>query len=183
MIIYYFHHARMPHTVTINKPPLTIMKIRILLFTLITFIALSGLILTAKDKTIDWDELPLACQQTVRAHAENFEIEEVEMEWENGHLFYEVEINTKGRQECLILTPDGDLFALEKEIPLKELPEPVKSRISGYKNDHKAEVELVQVTLYEIEIGTKELILDSLGRTIKIDGADKMENDDEEEED
>ncbi len=117
------------------------------------------------EKKIRLDQVPERARKTILRKAEGAEIEEVEVETEEGRTVYEAEWEVEGREVEVTVTAEGEVVAWEKEVSLKEVPKAVRRTIRKQAAGAKAREIEVEVetkggrTVYEAEwhLGDKEV--------------------------
>ena len=82
---------------------------------LITLIAASGLLVTGCNRSIEsasqkFNELPPPVQKTVRAHAPNAEIANVNQKTHEGTVLYEISFEEPGKNPSVVVAADGRLI-------------------------------------------------------------------------
>jgi hypothetical protein len=90
-----------------------------------------GLILSvvptrADEEKTPLDKVPAAALQAVKKRFPDAQISGASKETEDGKTVYEVTLKDKGRTVEVTSTADGTLLTIEREIPMKEIPEVVK---------------------------------------------------------
>ena len=90
-----------------------------------------GLILIAGSTRADeektpLDKVPAAALQAVKKRFPDAQISGASKETEDGKTVYEVTLKDKGRTVEVTATAEGTLLTIEREIPMKEVPEVVK---------------------------------------------------------
>jgi len=109
------------------------------------------------EKKIRLDQVPEGARKTILRKAEGAEIEEVEVETEEGRTVYEAEWEIEGREVEVTVTAEGEVVAWEKEVSLKEVPKAVRRTIRKQAAGAKAREIEVEVetkgdrTVYEAE--------------------------------
>jgi len=73
------------------------------------------------------DKLPAAALQAVKKRFSDAQISGASKETEDGKTVYEVTLKDKGHTVEVTATAEGTLLTIEREIPLKEVPEVVKN--------------------------------------------------------
>jgi Putative beta-lactamase-inhibitor-like, PepSY-like len=100
--------------------------------------AVAGLVLlaavartSADGEKVPLDKVPKAVLDTIKARLPDAEVTSVEKETENGKVVYDVELKQKDRKWEMDILEDGTLIEIEKEIPMKDLPEAVAKAIDA----------------------------------------------------
>src|SRR5688572_11276513 len=89
---------------------------------------LAVLVLTAAagaGERVPLHKVPTPVLDTVRARFKDARIAATEREREGGRLVYEVTIRYGGHTIDVTLTPEGTMLLIEKEIAVRDLPQPV----------------------------------------------------------
>jgi uncharacterized membrane protein YkoI len=100
-------------------------------------------------------ELPAAAAAAIKAAFPDAEIEEVEVEEENGLTLYEVELEQGDVEMEVEVDADGTLAEIETEIALKDVPEAVLQAIQAA--DADAKIEEIEKVEIRAEIKTSQL--------------------------
>ena len=70
----------------------------------------------AKDKTVDWKDVPAAVQKTITTHADGGTVSKVEKEIKKGKTVYEAEVkSTNGGELEIQVAENGDLIKAKAE--------------------------------------------------------------------
>jgi uncharacterized membrane protein YkoI len=144
--------------------------------------------------------LPEAVAAAIKAAFPGAEVQEAEVESENGVKLIEVELEQDGQEMEVLVTVDGVIIEVEKEIELSALPKPVAAtaaKIAGKNKIEEAERVEVRATfkegkpvkldkpkiVYEIEIVKddmeKEIIIAPDGKVVSQEDWEKDDDDDD----
>jgi hypothetical protein len=94
--------------------------------------AITGLVVRAddeKEEKVPLDKLPKAVVEAVKAKFPKAELVSAEKENEDGKIVYEVAIKNEGSRIEVIVTPEGKILVVEKEIESKDVPQAVKEAL------------------------------------------------------
>ncbi len=150
-----------------------------------TPVALLGLFAAAQgDEKIDVGDLPKAVTKAVKEKFPEAKIKGASKEVEDGKTFFEVELSVDGKSVDVVLEPDGDIEAIEKEIEVEDLPKAVIKAIAA--KFSKAKIEKVEEitgdddkVVYELAIAVKgktiEVVFSPNGKIIEDEDDDKGE--------
>jgi uncharacterized membrane protein YkoI len=115
----------------------------------------------ADEEKVALDKLPKAVKDAIKAKFPDAELVGAEKETENGKTQYEVSIKNKKDKLDVILSADGKIVAIEKEIEAKELPKPVTAALDA---------KYPKATIKKVEEITKD---DKVTFEVLIETADK----------
>lgn len=112
---------------------------------LVLFLLVAGIVVIGSGgKTLSLTDLPEKVQATIKEHAQNGTIEEIELETENGKSIYEIEVLKDSKEFEFKVAEDGVFLGMEDEdeeeddddsenesrkISLQDAPEAVKAAI------------------------------------------------------
>jgi hypothetical protein len=85
----------------------------------------------ADEEKIELDKLPKAVKDAVKKAYPDGELKSAEKVKENGKETFEVVLKNKRESLELVLTPEGKILAVEKEIAIKDLPKAVTEAIDA----------------------------------------------------
>jgi uncharacterized membrane protein YkoI len=142
-----------------------------------------------KPEKIAFDKVPKPVQDAVMARFPKAEVTSVEKETENGKVIYDIELKHNGRKYEMDILEDGTILEIEKEIPLKDVPDAVTKAIAAKypKSTIKEVMEVNKVKgkdetpdHYEVTIETAdkktiELAVSLDGKTIKEEGGEQKD--------
>ena len=112
-------------------------------------------------------ELPSAAAEAIKAAFPEAEIEEVEVEQEDGVTLYEVELEQGDVEMEVEVAPDGTIVEIETEIAQKDAPEAALQAIQAAAPDAKIE----EVEKIEIRAEIKKAEGDKPAQLVKLDEA------------
>ncbi len=129
----------------------------------------------ADEEKIAIDKLPRAVLDAVKAKFPGAELTGAEKEEEKGKVEYEVALKYKGHKYEVILTPEGKIVAVEKEIAVKDLPRAVTAAVET--KYPKATIKIAEEVTkgekvnYEVHLVTAdnrhvEVLLDPSGKVL-----------------
>jgi Peptidase propeptide and YPEB domain/Putative beta-lactamase-inhibitor-like, PepSY-like len=93
----------------------------------------------ADEEKTPLDKVPAAALQAVKKRFPDAQISGASKETENGKTVYEVTLKDKGRTVEVTATAEGTLLTIEREIPMKEVPEVVKKAFDAKSADAKVQ--------------------------------------------
>ena len=82
-----------------------------------------------KAEKIPFDKCPKAVQDAVKGRFPGAEVTSVEKETEDGKVVYDVELKHKGRKYEMDILENGTIIEIEKEIPMKDVPEAISKAV------------------------------------------------------
>lgn len=85
----------------------------------------------ADDEKLPLDKVPSAVKETVKKRFPNAEIVGAAKETENGKVTFELNLKDNGQNIDVILTSEGALETIEKEIAAKDLPKVVADAVAA----------------------------------------------------
>lgn len=85
----------------------------------------------ADDEKIPLDNVPAAVKEAVKKRFPNAEIKEAAKETENGKVTFELNLKDNGQNVDVIVTPEGVIQTIEKEIAAKDLPKIVADAVAA----------------------------------------------------
>jgi len=146
--------------------------------TALAFLALAT-IAPADEKKIEVEDLPKAVLKAVKAKFPEAKIRGAAKEVEDGETMYEVELTVDGKNVDVLVEPEGDIEAIEKEIEIEDLPRAVlKAARAKFPKGKIAKVEEIteeddKVT-YELVIAVQgkedvEVVMAPNGKIIEAD--------------
>jgi Putative beta-lactamase-inhibitor-like, PepSY-like len=163
-------------------------------------VALTGLSVLAvaaraQEGKISPEKLPSAVRKAVDKKFPQAKYRGAAREVADGKTTYEVELTVEGRAVDAILSPEGKILEVEKEVAAADLPGPVKKALAA--KYPGAKVEKAETLTkgedgpvrYEIVINGTEVLLTAKGEIVQADGgggekpAAKSKKEKEEEED
>jgi uncharacterized membrane protein YkoI len=139
------------------------------------------------EEKVPLDKVPKAVLDGVKAKFPKAELKGAAKETEDGKTVYEVSFQYKGANYDVILTPEGKITLIEKEIAAKDLPKAVAKALAD--KYPKATIKLAEelsdgddkVTAYEVLLVTDkkelEIKLDPKGKVLNEEGKGKEEDD------
>lgn len=83
------------------------------------------------DEKIPLDKVPSAVKEAVKKRFPNAEIQEAAKETENGKVTFELNLKDNGQNVDVIVTPEGVIQTIEKEIAAKDLPKVVADAVAA----------------------------------------------------
>jgi len=136
-----------------------------------------------KETKVGLDKVPKAVLDAVRAEYEGAEIKAAETYEDDGETLYEVELTQAGKSIDVSLDEEGEIYEIEEEIDVKDLPKAVTAAVMAKYPGAKIK-EAEQVTEYEDDEEDSEAKEDdkSSGKPADGDkrGDDEADDDDEE---
>jgi uncharacterized membrane protein YkoI len=132
----------------------------------ILFLGVAGCT-TENEGAEDKVELPSAAAEAIKAAFPDAEIEEVEVEEEDGLTLYEVELEQDDAEMEVEVAADGTIVEIETEIALKDVPEAALQAIQAAAPDAKIE----EVEKTEIRAEIKKAEADKPAQLVKLDEA------------
>jgi hypothetical protein len=163
------------------------------------FVALCGLIATTglcradDEEKVPLDKLPKAVTDAVKKKFPKAELVSAEKEKEDGKIVYEVNFKNEGSTIEAIVTPEGKILVIEKEITVKDLPKAVADALeSKYARATIKKVEEIskedKITAYEVLLVTEkkktlEVQFSPEGKVIQEEKKGKEEEKDKKEKD
>jgi|SRR5579883_351631 len=102
----------------------------------------------ADEEKVPLDKVPKAVLEAAKKRFPKAEVVGVEKETENGKTFYEVEMKEAGKTIDVIVTPEGAISKIEKQIDAKDLPKAVASALE--EKYPKATYKTIEV-IYEVK--------------------------------
>ena len=84
-----------------------------------------------KETKLAVDKLPKAVVAAVKEEFEGAEIKGAETEEDDGETIYEVEISHEGKTLDVTLDEEGEIYEVETEIAVKDLPKPVADALAN----------------------------------------------------
>ncbi len=133
-------------------------------------------IASADEEKIPLDKLPKVVLDAVKAKFPDAELTGAEKDDENGKIQFEVALKHKGHKYEVIVTPEGKIVAIEKEIAIKDLPKAVTAALAEkypkatYKKaeeitkGEKLSYEVLLVTAQNTQV---EVVLDPSGKILE----------------
>lgn len=91
-----------------------------------------------KEAKITMDKVPEAVQQAVKKYATAAEIKGIEEADVDGTKVIEFDIQKNGKTSEIAFRPNGELFSIEEEVALADVPEAVQKTIAKLSKDAKA---------------------------------------------
>ena len=142
-----------------------------------------------KADKIPFDKCPKAVQDAVNGRFPGAKVTSVEKETEDGKVVYDIELTHNGRKYEMDIVEDGTILEIEKEVPLKDVPEAVtkavdakypKATIKEVMEVNKVKGKTETPDHYEITIETAdkktiEVIVSLDGKSVKTEGEPKKE--------
>jgi hypothetical protein len=124
----------------------------------VALLALAAVCVRAdEEEKIPLDKLPKAVVDAVKAKFPKAKLVSAEKEKEDGKTFYEVAIKDGDSNIEVILTPEGKITAIEKEIEVKDLPKAVTDAFES--KYPKATVKKVEEITKEDKLYGYELLI------------------------
>lgn len=141
----------------------------------------------AQDKEISKSKVPQKVLNAFHKAYPKAEIKGTSIEKENGHSYYEIESMEGTKHIDLLINHEGKITEVERSVPAKELPAPVKktlmAKFKGYKIHRAEKVTSGGKISYELLVksGNKKagVVLDAKGNILKVE---KMNKENEKEE-
>jgi hypothetical protein len=115
---------------------------RALILVTVAGLVAPGVKLQAQEKSIPPGELPKAVLDAVKNRFPSSELLEAAKEVEGGKTGYEATVKVDGKKIDVMVTPEGAITLIEKEIAKAELPEAVKAALE--KNFPKATYKVIE---------------------------------------
>ena len=142
-----------------------------------------------KAQKIAPDKLPQKIKDAINGRFPGAEVTSAEKEVENNQVVYDIELKHKGRKYEMDIKEDGTILEIEKEVPLKDVPEAVtkavdakypKATIKEVMEVNKVKGKTETPDHYEITIETAdkktiEVIVSLDGKSVKTEGEPKKE--------
>ncbi len=85
----------------------------------------------ADDEKLPLDKVPSAVKESVKKRFPNAEIVGAAKETENGKVTFELNLKDNGKNIDVILTSEGTIETIEKEIAAKDLPKVVAEAVAA----------------------------------------------------
>ena len=154
----------------------------IALATLVITIAGSDLSRADGDEKVKFAELPKVVQKTIKDKYPEATIRGASKGKEDGETLYEVELTIEGKAVDVVLDDDGEVEAIEREIPAEDLPRAVlnaaRAKFPATKIDKVEEITADDdVVVYEltVTVGGKatEVVMSPNGKILEDDDDDK----------
>ena len=97
------------------------------------FLSIAVLIAAARadEIRITVDKLPKPVVDAVKAKFPDAKLTGTEKETKGDKVYFEVEFTTKGKSAEMLLTPEGKIVSIEKEIEAKDLPKAVSAAVDA----------------------------------------------------
>jgi len=138
-----------------------------------------------EEEKVPLDNLPRAVLAAVKAKFPDAELIGAEKEKEDGKVMYEVQFKLKGSKYEVMVTPEGKITVVEKEIAAKDLPRAIADAIeSRYPKATVQKAEEIskedKVTVYEVLLVTTdkkkvEAVFEPAGKFLKEEKKDEKE--------
>lgn len=110
------------------------------------------------------DKIPTAVKQAFEKAYPNAK----ETKWDKeGNNEYEASFKQNSDDISVVIDKKGEIVEVEKEVKFSELPIAVQTALKGKKVKEAAIITKGGKTMYEAEVGGKDLMFDALGKTIK----------------
>lgn len=106
------------------------------------------------EEKLPLDKVPKQVTDAVAKRFPDAKVTEAAKETEDGKTFYELTFKEKGKNVDVSVTPDGALTMIEKEIPVKELPEKVTK---GLERKHPKGTHKFAEVVYKVKDGEEKL--------------------------
>jgi hypothetical protein len=118
--------------------------------------------LHADEQKVPLDKLPGAVANAVKKRFPQAELKAASKETENGKTEYEVAIVDGGTKMDVLLTPDGVITEIEKEIALTDLPKAVRATLEkDYANaKYKKVEEVIKVAAGKEALDFYEIVIE-----------------------
>lgn len=134
------------------------------------------------------DQAPTAVQAAIKQVAGSATVIQVEKETEDGIILYEAGWKVGDVEHEVVVSKHGDVMVKEMAVGTDAVPETVrKAAMKHLPKGAKAQFELMNVTLYEIEAMVDgkeiELLIDPSGRLIEFEADDDHDDDDHDDDD
>jgi uncharacterized membrane protein YkoI len=97
----------------------------------VSLMFIAALVLRADEEKIALDKLPKAVKDALKEKYPDAELVSAEKETEKGKTHYEVVIKNKKQELEVILTEEGKIVAVEKQIDVKDLPKAVTDALDA----------------------------------------------------
>jgi uncharacterized membrane protein YkoI len=138
----------------------------------------------AKEEKLTEDKIPAKVLAAVKGRFPGAKITSASRERADGKVVYDIELEQKGRKYEMDIQEDGTILEVEKEVPLKEVPEAVtralQAKYPGATIEIVMEVNLVkdkketpdhyEVTIVGADKKKKEVIVSLDGKSVKGEG-------------
>ena len=138
----------------------------------------------AKEEKITEDKIPAKVMAAVKGRFPGAKITSASKETADGKVVYDIELEQKGRKYEMDIQEDGTILEVEKEVPLKEVPEAVLKALKA--KYPKATIEIVmevnlvkdkketpdhyEVTIVGADKKKHEVIVSLDGKSVKGEG-------------
>jgi hypothetical protein len=155
--------------------------------TLCGLVATTGLCRADDEEKVPLNKLPKAVTEAVKKKFPKAELVSAEKEKEDGKIVYELNFKNEGSTVEVIVTPEGKILVVEKEITVKDLPKAVADALeSKYAKATIKKVEEIskedKITAYEVLLVTEkkktlEVQFSPEGKVLEEEKKDKEEKD------
>lgn len=88
-----------------------------------------GFAAESSEESLAIPEVPEAVRGAVRSRFPGAPLLEASRETDEGRLLYEVSLKEKGRHVDVMVTPEGQIVLIEREIRVKEVPDAVRKAV------------------------------------------------------
>lgn len=115
----------------------------------------------ASEEKLGLDQVPKAVLEAVRSRFADGELTAAAKEMREGKLLYEVTVKQKGRNNDVMLTPEGQILLIEKQISTEDLPEAAARALKEThpKAVYKIVEEMIEVRDKEEKLTCYEVLL------------------------
>ena len=111
--------------------------------------------LRADEEKVPLDKVPAAIKEAVKKKFPDAELISAEKDTTDGKTTYEIVTKNKGQKIDVLLTPEGQITGLEKEIKSSDLPKVVAEAIEV--KYPKSELSKTAEELYDVKDGEEKL--------------------------
>lgn len=120
-----------------------------------------GVVARATDEEVELQEVPKPVIAAVKARFADGELTAAAKEMDEGKLVYEVTVKQKGKNIDVILTPEGQIELIEKQIGAEALPEAAAKAVERRypKATYQIVEEMIEVTGKEEKLACYEVRL------------------------
>ena len=86
---------------------------------------------SSQEKKIQRADLPAAVEQTLKAQSAGATVQDLSMETEKGHTYYEAEMTVAGHGKDVVIDEKGAVVEVEEEVMLDSLPSAVQEGLKA----------------------------------------------------
>jgi hypothetical protein len=128
-------------------------------------ILIATTLLPADEEKVPLDKVPKAVMEAVKKRFNKAEVVEASKETTDGKTVFEVTLKQAGKNIDVMLTPEGDITLIEKEITAKQLPKGAKAAVDKKYPKHtwtmveeviKVEAGKEKLDYYEVHLETPD---------------------------